>query len=170
MRNRTERLQSLYDKAVVVSREKSRERELERDYDDDLIGFVRDNKQTKTNKLLCTGEFFLNFSPFFFQFICFIIFSTKGLLKTNRERARERERNDDADFVNPDFKNDDSDDEKNDRGSSKSSFLLLRAEESKRDDGFLLLLLEIVLEKKDDDDFLIIIVQKCRRDGRAKAL
>ena len=36
-----------------------------------------------------------------------------------RERERERERNDDdADFVNPDFKNDDSDDEKNERGGS----------------------------------------------------
>ena len=74
-----------------------------------------------------------------------------------------RERNDVAD-VN-DF-NDDSDDE-NERGSSKASFLLHA--ESKRD-GFLLLLLEIVLEKKDDDDFLIVVVQKCRRDGRAKAL
>ena len=37
---------------------------------------------------------------------------------TERERERERERNDDADFVNPDFKNDDSDDEKNERGWS----------------------------------------------------
>ena len=75
-----------------------------------------------------------------------------------------RERKDVAD--GNDFKNDDSDDE-NERGSSKASFLLHA--ESKRD-GFLLLLLEIVLEKKDDDDFLVVVVQKCRRDGRAKAL
>ena len=62
------------------------------------------------------GEFFLNFSPFFFQFASLFL-STKGLLK-NQPRERERERNDDADFVNPDFKNDDSDDEKNERERS----------------------------------------------------
>ena len=90
---------------------------------------------------------------------------------TERERERERENDDDADFVNPDFKNDDSDDEKNERGwsSKSSSFLFLHA--GQNGDGFLLLLLEIVFEKKDDDDFLIVIVQKCRRDdGSAKAV
>jgi hypothetical protein len=101
----------------LFEREEHRERERTRKrLNDDLIGFVRDNEQTKTNN--CgEKEFFLNFSPFFFQFASFFL-STKGLLK-NQPRERERERNDDADFVNPDFnKNDDSDDEKNERGGS----------------------------------------------------
>ena len=76
---------------------------------------MRDNERKQTN--FC-GRIFFEFFSFFFS-ICFIIFlSTKGLLK-NQPRERERERNDDADFVNPDFnKNDDSDDEKNERGWS----------------------------------------------------
>jgi hypothetical protein len=106
-------------RGLLFEREEHRERERTRKrLNDDLIGFVRDNEQTKTNN--CgEKEFFFEFFSFFFS-ICFIIFSTKGLLKNQpTERERERERNDDdADFVNPDFKNDDSDDEKNERERS----------------------------------------------------
>ena len=121
MRNRTEHLQSLYDKAVVVvSREKSTERERTRKRlnDDDLIGFVlRERQRTKTNN--CGERIFFEFFSFFSPTNVLHFFLAGTVEKpTNRERERERERNDDADFVNPDFKNDDSDDEKNERGWS----------------------------------------------------
>ena len=76
---------------------------------------MRDNerKQTTVEK-----EFFLNFSPFFHQKCASLFFEHEGTVEKPTERERERERNDDADFVNPDFKHDDSDDEKNERGWS----------------------------------------------------
>ena len=57
--NRTPRRAFENKAGVVVSREKSTERERTRKRlnDDDLIGFVRDNKQTKTNKLLWENFF-----------------------------------------------------------------------------------------------------------------
>jgi len=79
-------------RGLLFEREEHRERERTRKrLNDDLIGFVRDNEQTKTNN--CgEKEFFFEFFSFFFS-ICFIIFSTKGLLKnqpTEREREREK--------------------------------------------------------------------------------
>ena len=107
-------------KAGCCSREKSRERERTRKrLNDDLIGFVtrQTNKRKQTN--FC-GRIFFEFFSFFSPQMCFIFFEHERTVEKPTEREREREReDDDADFVNPDFKHDDSDDdEKNERGRS----------------------------------------------------
>jgi hypothetical protein len=104
-------------RGLLFEREEHRERERTRKrLNDDLIGFVRDNEQTKTNN--CgEKEFFFEFFSFFSptNVLHYFFFEHERTVeKPTRERERERERNDDAEDVN-DFKHDDSDDEKNER-------------------------------------------------------